>query len=39
MKTDKKFFVTRSSFLLKMTNFSEKVVEEIKTHTLCSLTF
>jgi len=32
-------FLSSRSVLLRMRNFSEKVVEKIKTHILCSVTF
>jgi hypothetical protein len=38
MKTNLQF-ITSHSILLKMRSVSDKIVEEIKTHILCSVTF
>ena len=37
MKTDIHFFIVSRSVLLRMRNVSEKIVEKIKTHILCSM--
>jgi len=39
MKTNIIFFIISRSVLPRMRNVSEKFVEEIKTHNLCSITF
>jgi len=39
MDIDFTFLIISRSFLLRMRNVSDKAVEKIKTHILCSVTF
>jgi len=37
LEDQSKFFITFRSVLLRMRNISDKVIEKIKTHILCSV--